>query len=87
MRALAGVAAGEPFRFFFPVGVLAGLVGAALWPLHFGGTYAPYPALAHARIMAEGFLGGFAFGFLGTALPRMLSAPPLRLLERLRRHR
>jgi len=28
---------------------------------------------------AYGLFGGFIFGFLGTAMPRMLSAPPLGL--------
>jgi len=35
----------------------------------------------YARIMAWGFFGGFIFGFLGTAMPRMLSAKPLSKLE------
>jgi uncharacterized protein involved in response to NO len=67
----------EPFRIFFPAGVLAGIVGVALWPLYFGGITAFYPGQAHARIMAYGLFGGFIFGFLGTAMPRLLSAPPL----------
>src|SRR5262245_14676146 len=67
----------EPFRIFFPEGVLAGLVGVALWPLHFAGLVEFYPGQNHARIMAYGLFGGFIFGFLGTALPRMLSAKPL----------
>lgn len=71
----------EPFRVFFPVAVLVGLAGAAVWPLHFLGIVPLYPGLSHARLMAYGFFGGFMVGFLGTALPRMLSAPPLRVLE------
>lgn len=67
----------EPFRIFFPEGVLAGIVGVALWPLYFGGVTSFYPGQAHARIIAYGLFGGFIFGFLGTAIPRMLSAPPL----------
>ena len=66
----------EPFRSLFPSAVLAGILGAAVWPLHFAG-WGGYPALTHARLMTAGFFGGFIFGFLGTALPRMLSAPPL----------
>jgi uncharacterized protein involved in response to NO len=69
----------EPFRLFFPVGVLAGLLGVLLWPLYFWGGVGMYPGQAHARIMAFGFFGGFIFGFLGTALPRMLSARALGL--------
>ena len=68
----------EPFRVFFPEGVFAGILGVALWPLYFTGVTSFYPGQAHARIMAYGLFGGFIFGFLGTAMPRMLSAPPLR---------
>jgi len=89
----------EPFRFFFPQAVLAGIIGVSLWPLYFlhsgdvrwlGAAlpWAPlhnlidyYPNLAHVRIMAAGFFGGFIFGFLGTALPRMLSAQPFSVAE------
>jgi len=67
----------EPFRLFFPEGVLSGILGVALWPLHFGGILSLYPGQAHARIMAYGLFGGFILGFLGTAMPRMLSAPRL----------
>jgi uncharacterized protein involved in response to NO len=67
----------EPFRIFFPAAVLAGVLGVALWPLHFGGIVPFYPGPAHVRLMAYGFFGAFIFGFLGTALPRMLSAKPL----------
>jgi uncharacterized protein involved in response to NO len=67
----------EPFRVFFPEGVLAGIVGVALWPLYFAGINKFYPAQAHARIMAYGLFGGFIFGFLGTAMPRLLSVASL----------
>ena len=67
----------EPFRIFFPAGVVAGIIGVALWPLHFLGVVSYYPGQAHVRLMAYGFFGAFIFGFLGTALPRMLSARPL----------
>lgn len=73
--------AAEPFRVFFPAGVLAGILGVALWPLHFLGVMDTYPGLGHARLMACGLFGGFIFGFLGTAMPRMLSAPTLRLSQ------
>jgi uncharacterized protein involved in response to NO len=60
---------------------LAGIVGVALWPLHLLGFQASYPGQIHARIMAHGLFGGFILGFLGTAMPRMLSAKPLRVPE------
>jgi uncharacterized protein involved in response to NO len=31
----------------------------------------------HARMMIEGFMGAFVFGFLGTAVPRLTGTPPL----------
>src|SRR2546425_10795032 len=67
----------EPCRLFVPEGVLAGILGVALWPLYFAGVTAFYPGQAHARIMTYGLFGGFIFGFLGTAMPRLLSVPPL----------
>lgn len=76
-------AAGEPYRFFFPQAVLAGLLGVSLWPLYFLHATEFYPGLAHVRIMAHGFFGGFIFGFLGTALPPMLSVKRLRAWETL----
>ena len=71
----------EPFRIFFPLAVLSGIVGVALWPLHFWGAVESYPGLIHARIMVYGLFGGFIAGFLGTAMPRMLSAMPFRPIE------
>jgi len=68
----------EPFRIFFNQAIVAGVLGVALWPLHFWGAMESYPGIPHVRVMVFGFFGGFIFGFLGTALPRMLSADPLR---------
>ena len=71
----------EPFRIFFPLATLLGISGVSLWPLFFSGLHKFYPGPMHARLMIEGFLAGFVIGFLGTALPRLLSAPPLRRWE------
>jgi uncharacterized protein involved in response to NO len=71
----------EPFRIFFPAGVVAGIIGVMLWPLYFWGILQSYPGQNHARIMAYGLFGGFILGFLGTAMPRMLSAFPFRFAE------
>ncbi|MDR3403699.1 MAG: NnrS family protein [Chthoniobacter sp.] len=68
----------EPFRIFFPLATFLGMSGVSLWPLFFLGLHKFYPGPMHARLMIEGFLAGFVIGFLGTALPRLLSAPPLR---------
>jgi len=71
----------EPFRLFFPAATLAGLLGVLLWvPLLLGWT-SDYPGTAHARLMAQGFFGGFMFGFLGTSMPRLLEVPSLTARE------
>lgn len=67
----------EPFRIFFPAGIALGVLGISLWLLYFAGIGITYPNLSHARLMIEGFMGSFIFGFLATAGPKMTSAPPL----------
>ncbi len=69
----------EPFRIFFPTGLFLGMAGVSLWLLFYFGAGIPYPGVSHARLMIEGFMGSFVLGFLGTAGPRILSAPPLSL--------
>ena len=64
----------EPFRVFFPLGLLAGIVGLFLWPLFLWGVWKTYPVVIHSRLMVEGFMAAFIFGFLGTAGPRILGA-------------
>lgn len=72
---------GEPFRIFFPLGILLGAVGVSLWPLFFWQLIAVYPSAPHMRLMIEGLMGSFVIGFLGTAGPRLLDAPPLTPFE------
>ena len=71
----------EPFRIFFPAGVLLGLAGVSRWVAFYLGAGTPYPNIAHARLMIEGFMASFIFGFLGTAGPRLTSAPAFSLPE------
>ena len=71
----------EPFRIFFPVGLLLGAIGVALWPLFVWHAIEFYPAQAHVRLMIEGLMGSFIIGFLGTAGPRLLDASPLSAAE------
>ncbi|HEY5992007.1 MAG TPA: NnrS family protein, partial [Candidatus Udaeobacter sp.] len=71
----------EPFRIFFPLGVLLGVIGVTLWPLFVWHAIKFYPADAHVRLMIEGMMGSFIIGFLGTAGPRLLEAPPLTAAE------
>ena len=65
----------EPFRIFFPIGALLALLGVSLWPLYYAGAVAEYPSILHARLLIEGFMASFIIGFLGTAGPRITSAP------------
>ena len=67
----------EPYRLFFPAGLLVGIFGIALWPLWVWGGLEIYPGVVHARLMVMGMLGAFVIGFLGTAMPRMIGAGPL----------
>ena len=53
----------------------------SLWPLFYAGMLSFYPGITHARIMMECFGGAFVVGFLGTAGPRMASAPKLSTFE------
>jgi uncharacterized protein involved in response to NO len=71
----------EPYRLFFLSGILFSIAGVAMWPLFFSGNFPFYPGVSHARVMIEAFAGAFVIGFLGTAGPRMLSAPRLKPWE------
>lgn len=65
--------AAEPFRIFFPIAVLVSVVAVMLWPAMFWQWITFYPAEMHSRLLIEGFVGGFAFGFMGTAMPNVLT--------------
>lgn len=73
--------ASEPYRVFFALGALWSMIGVALWPLFYAQKLSFYPNLIHARLMIEAFGGAFVVGFLGTAGPRMATAPKLTPLE------
>ncbi len=73
--------AGEPYRVFFFSGAVWSVIGASLWPLFYAQKIVFYPGIAHARLMIEAFGGAFVVGFLGTAAPRMATAPKLTPLE------
>jgi len=59
----------EPYRIFFPLGILFLLTGSLLWvPLLWDpGTY---PVVLHRFCMLNGFVGSFIAGFLMTAIPK-----------------
>ncbi len=71
----------DPFRFFFPLGSLAGAIGVGLWLPMAWGNNSYYPAQTHRLMMTGGFLLAFATGFLTTAIPRFTSTDYLTGLE------
>lgn len=73
--------ASEPYRLFFVVGAIWSIIGVMLWPLFYAHAIGFYPNFVHARLMIEAFGGAFVVGFLGTAGPRMASAPKLTPVE------
>ncbi len=69
--------ASEPYRLFFFSGAVWSIIGVSLWPLYYAQQLGFYPSFVHARIMIEAFGAAFVVGFLGTAGPRMATAPKL----------
>lgn len=70
----------EPFRLFFPLGVVLGWVGVGHWLLYTTGVTMTFSCLLHGLVQVQAFLMAFAIGFLLTALPRRTqSAPPSRV--------
>jgi uncharacterized protein involved in response to NO len=66
----------EPFRLFFPLGILFGWLGVSHWILYATGVSSSYSGTTHANLQLEGFEIAFAAGFLFTAVPRRTAGPP-----------
>ena len=60
----------DPYRVFFPVGILLGVAGVSIWLSYRLGITATYSGRAHAFVQIDGFLYAFIAGFLLTAVPR-----------------
>ena len=72
----------DPYRVFFPLGVLLGTAGVSIWLLYWLGLTAGYSGRAHAFVQIEGFLYAFIAGFLLTAIPRFTgTTPPSRVTQ------
>ena len=71
----------DPYRIFFPLGIILGALGAAIWPLYYYGVTEGFSGRAHAFVQTDGFLYAFIVGFLLTAIPRFTGtdAPSLRV--------
>lgn len=66
----------EPFRIFFPLGVLLAWLGIGHWLLYATGVTTTYSCLFHGVVQMQGFMMAFAVGFLLTALPRRTQTAP-----------
>ena len=62
----------EPYRIFFPLGWIAGLIGVTYWLLVSTQIISSYNPLLHGLIQIELFASAYAIGFLLTALPKFL---------------
>ncbi len=71
----------DPYRIFFPLGIVIGLIGVSVWPL-LGLGLITYPnPLWHIDLLLQGFLFAFVLGFLLTSLPRFSQTWPTSKLE------
>jgi uncharacterized protein involved in response to NO len=59
----------EPYRIFFPLGIIFLIWGALIWLPQLWNT-GSYPVLAHRYLMLNGFSASFIAGFLMTAVPK-----------------
>lgn len=70
----------DPFRLFFPLGILFALFGTLLWvELLFHQNI--YPLVLHRHLMTTGFLLSFVTGFLMTAIPRFTQSEQASVFE------
>jgi len=70
----------EPYRLFFPVGIIYLLWGALVWLPQIWNP-GDYPVLAHRYLMLNGFVSSFIAGFLMTAVPKFSKSFGARLFE------
>jgi len=72
----------DPYRIFFPLGILMGVAGVAMWPLYYWNVIGWYNGRSHAFVQTDCFLYAFIVGFLWTAIPRFTGAAgPGRLIQ------
>ena len=64
----------EPYRLFFPLGILIALAGVGHWIFYAAGWMPHYSAYFHSSIQTQGYMVCFVVGFLMTAMPRFSSA-------------
>ena len=64
----------DPYRLFFPLGILMGVAGVMIWPLYHWNVIGWYNGRSHAFVQTDCFLYAFIVGFLWTAVPRFTGA-------------
>jgi len=65
----------EPYRIFFPLGVVLSWAGVLPWLLFAFGLFQEWVPVFHAMTQIEGFLACIAAGFLLTMIPRRTATP------------
>jgi hypothetical protein len=68
--------AAEPWRLFFPLGIVLAWAGVSHWTLVWLGLSGDASSAFHAIAQIDGFVWCFALGFLFTMLPRRTGSPP-----------
>jgi len=71
----------EPYRLFFPLAFLLGILGVAHWVLFTTGLISHYLRRFHGVTQTQSFLLAFAAGFLCTAIPKRTRTAPASWLE------
>lgn len=71
----------EPFRIFFPLGVLFAWIGVGHWLMYSLGVTETYSCKSHGLVQMQAFMMAFATGFLLTALPRRTQTPVVTWVE------
>ena len=60
----------DPYRIFFPVGLLFGIWGTSIWIMNWMGSIQINAIQLHTDLMISGFMFSFVAGFLMTATPK-----------------
>ena len=71
----------EPYRLFFPLGIILGILGVSPWFLYAFGWTTHYSGFYHSSMMILNYLPCFIIGFLLTAMPRFSGTSTTRSLE------
>ena len=72
----------DPYRIFFPLGIILGIAGVSIWPLYHWGVTSGYSGRSHAFVQTDCFLYAFIVGFLWTAIPKFTgTTAPSRVIQ------